>query len=452
MKRRLLFLERLLYGDGHTPFNGVFALKIRGRLEAGNFSGALVKLRAKHPLLRSAIEKDPAGVPYFIERAETPGIALRVVERRTDEHWMAESRREWATPFDTRRGPLLRAVWLKDAEESDLILAFHHCMCDGGSALTLMRELLLLLDAPDADIGASETLTTLEEILPEPRRYPREKGRAMGISILMRMALSVGAFFTPVREKALIPRGEDYLLHWKLDKNTSDTLFRYCKLAGVTVHTMLCVAVLNAYQAVRGEKAHGKVTCPVNIRRYYPVIKKEMLFAFGLAVTLSLGRRWGMGKKNGVGKKGVMDFRETVLETHEVLLRKLGKLNAAEFLLMLEYSRPSLGAMIKLLTYGKPGNDLMFSNMGAIDIPERYASFHVDTVYSPTIIGPFGNPTTLVTTTFKGQMDFCLVSNRVNLPDAEARAIRDKVMTLLLENMQVPPDMPLLWEDSKITI
>jgi len=57
-------------------------------------------------------------------------------------------------------------------------------------------------------------------------------------------------------------------------------------------------------------------------------------------------------------------------EAQRIMTYKLSKLNAIEFLLTMEYSHAALEDMIKVLTYGKQGDDLMFSNMGKLEIPE----------------------------------------------------------------------------------
>ena len=422
MKRRLFLLERILYGDGSAPFNGVFALKVKGVLKAERFVSALDRIQRKHALLRARVEKDEKGAPWFVVQEEVPVIPLRMVVRHTDEDWITESRRELGTAFEAAQGPLLRVIWLNGGVVSDIILAFHHCLCDGGSALALMRDLLLLLDEDGADIGVAEAWPTMNELLPVSRLAGgRVVRKAKGIAALLRAGLSLGALLTHSKGKAMIPRSEDYLLHWKMNEQLSAALLRYCKSIHVTVNTLLCVAALQAFRSVRGEKARQKVTCPVDMRRYHPAIKKDMLFAFGLAVSLSLK------------KKRSDSFSGLVQDAQGIMTGKLSKLNAIEFLLTMEYSHAALEDMIKVLTYGKQGDDLMFSNMGKLEIPESYTSFEVETAYSPTVIGPFGNPTTLVATTYRGQLDLSFISNRTVLPEEEARAIRDKMMELLEE-------------------
>jgi NRPS condensation-like uncharacterized protein len=418
--RKLLFPERIMYGDGHSPFNGVFAVKIKGALVAGNLCRALEKVQDKYPLLRARVVQDKKGIPHFIVSEEKRIIPLRMVGRYADEDWIRESKLEWATPFDMVNGPLLRVVWLKSEAVSDLLLAFHHCMCDGGSALALMRDLLTVLDQPAREIGTYTGFTPLEELLPGTVFTMKARAKARLMSILMQTALFPASVLVATNDRRSLSRQRDYLLHWKLDKETSASVFNYCREAHVTVNTALCVAFLSAFQCVKGDKAFNKIMCPIDIRRYNPAIKKDDLFAFGLAIILSMKDK---DRETGFWKK--------VIKMQEVISGKTSKLNAGEFLLMLEYSHASVRTMIKFLTFGKPGNDLMFSNMGRLDIGKEYDSFEVETLYSPTIIGPFGNPTTVVTTTFNDQMDFCFVSNDDFLPNTEASAIKEKAMELL---------------------
>lgn len=416
MKRKLFFLERVLFGDGHAPFNGVFALKVTGTVETVRMVWALERIQKKYCLLRARVEKDEKGMDWFVVHDDTPAIPLKMGVRRGEGDWITESKLQLAQPWEAWRGPLLRVVWLRGQNEHDVILAFHHCLCDGGSAMALMRDLLLLLDEPDADIGLPGEMITIEELFASSG----VDRKAKGIAALLRAGLSLGAMLTPTKGKKPIPRSEDYLLHRKLDEVWSAGLVRYCKSAGVTVNTLLCVAALHAFRLVRGEKARQKVTCPVDIRRYHPAIKRDMLFAFGLAVSLSLKKKRG-------------DLSSLVRGAQKVMSARLNKLNAMEFLKTMENSHAALDNMIKVLTYGRQGDDLMFSNMGRLDIPETYGSFVVEAVYSPTVIGPFGNPTTLIASTYRGQLDLSFVSNGTVLREEEGRAIMAKMVEVLSE-------------------
>ncbi len=425
MRRQLFFLERVLYGDGTLPFNGVFALKLKGRPDGGLLGDALKKMQARHPLLRSHIEVDEKQMPWFVAGDEWPAIPVRFGKRLSDTQWTGEVLDELATAFDTAAGPLFRVVWLEDEESVDLIICFHHCMCDGGSGLCLLSELLGLLDEPGGDLGAPELFMDMEALLPEPSM----RGKGKRFALLLRLGLAVGGRFISSKGKSLISRDEDYLLHWQLSPGVSRLVVSFCREQGVTVNTLICVAVARAFCEIRGERAFGKVTCPVDIRKYHPGIRKDNLWAFGLAVTLTLRKR------------DAVDFFRQVKEAQVLLSRELKKLDARGSLVAFEQSHPGVADMIRILTYGRPGNDGMFSNLGRIDLPDAYRHFEVEQVYSPVVVGPFGNPTTVTTLSWKGRLDFSFVSNRRVLSEEEARRIRDRAMSLIVDVVEAGVSM-----------
>lgn len=65
-----------------------------------------------------------------------------------------QSKIEWGKLFDDKSAPLARVVWLKDTDVSDLILVCPHCICDGTTFVTLMSEMLGLLDKPEKELSS----------------------------------------------------------------------------------------------------------------------------------------------------------------------------------------------------------------------------------------------------------------------------------------------------------
>jgi NRPS condensation-like uncharacterized protein len=420
MKRKLLFLERVLYGNGTEPFHGVFSLKINGDINPDYLTGALERLQEKYPILKTCIQEDEKGDPYFITPENPLPIPVRIAQRNGDSDCIRETKRELATPFDVRQGPLLRLAWIRSEGISDLILAFHHCMCDGGSGLAMLGDILALLDNPDQSIGTSPAFDSVAELIPKEILSNKKKiFKARLSAALVHAGLKTASIFISKKTKPG-PRQRDYLINWKLNAEESSLLFKICKEQNVTVNTALGLAFLNAFQAVRGDQAHGKATCPVDIRRYMPEIKRDTIFAFGLALNISLNKKAGA------------DFWEDARNMQTKVSRQMARLNPYEFIMIMEASHSCIHLLRKFLTYGKVGNDFMFSNMGRLDIPSNYRAFNVDTIYSPTVVGPFANPNTIITTTFNGQMDFSFVSNEDFMPEKAALQIKDKAMELLL--------------------
>lgn len=417
IKRKMLFAERMMYNDGITPFNGLFPLRIQGALTESQLQHALGRLQQKHPILAAAVQLDDKGMPWFESAAHHAAIPVRTVMRDREDTWHTETVKEWNTAFDTGSGPLIRLVWIQGASVSELLMVFHHCMCDGGSAVALVRELLLLLDEPGADIGTEQVFTRLEDVVPLAvlsNRTKKIKARVLGkAGYLLLHAL-------PLKKKAR-DRGQDYLLNWKLSEAETTNLLRQCKAAGVTVNTAISLAVLTAFDVVRGKNAFNKITCPVEIRRYAPAIREDAMFAFGLMLVLSMDKTPGL------------DFTARAQRMQELATKRTAKLNAYDSLMMFEQAHAVLPRMIDFLKYGKSSNDCMFSNMGLLNIPHEYRNFKVDTIFSPSVIGPLGNPTTLIASTFKNQLDFSFVSSEGYIPYTEAEAIKDMLTGLLLQ-------------------
>ena len=425
MRRNLLFLERVLFGDGTEPFHGVYALKINGGIDHGRLVLALARLQEKYLMLRTAIGIDHLGRPYFHTPQPTPAIPLRIVERTGDDHWNRETLHELGTPFHIPNGPLLRITWIRSARVSDLIMAFHHCMCDGGSGVALLSDLLALLDDPQAEVGVAPAFQSISNLVPaEILNGRRNRFKAKLSAALVHAGLSLGSLFISTKRKPG-PRAKDYLINWKLGTKQSNALFAHCKKESVTVNTAIGLALMEAFKAVNGEAAHGKATCPVDIRRYMPEVKRDMLFSYGLALNISLEQALGAGFWQ----------KANTLQMH--ISKQMEKLNPYEFTMIMEASHSSVHKLRRFLTYAKVGNDFMFSNMGKFDIPSQYKHFQVDTIYSPTVIGPFANPNTIITTTFNGQMDFSFVSNEEFLPRTTALQIGESAMKILFENVAI---------------
>ncbi len=417
IKRKMLFAERMMYNDGVSPFNGLFPLRIQGMLSEPQLRHALARLQQKHPILSAMVRLDNTGMPWFESTAQDAAIPVRLVMRDTDDTWREETVQEWNTGFDTGAGPLIRIVWIRGALVSELLMVFHHCMCDGGSAVALVKELLLLMDDPDADIGTERVFTRLEDVV--PAEVLNSKAKKMKAKLLGKAGYLL-LHALPLKKKA-IDRGRDYLLNWKLTATETQNLIAQCKAAGVTVNTAISLAVLTAFDAVRGKNAYNKITCPVEIRRYAPAIREDAMFAFGLMLVLSMDRTPGL------------DFVGRALRMQQLAAKRSAKLNAYDSLMMFEHAHAVLPRMIDFLKYGKSTNDCMFSNMGLLNIPHTYRNFTVDTIFSPSVIGPLGNPTTLIASTFKNQLDFSFVSSEGYIPYAEGEAIKETLTGLLLQ-------------------
>jgi len=414
MKRKLFFLERVIYGNGTTAFNAIVPVKIRGTFPAENLSFALKSLQEKHPFLKAFVEVDKIGMPWFVvDESKANEIPVRMIPRVTERDWEAEVTSEWSVAFDVKKGPLMRVVWIRGEEYSELILVMHHCICDGRSAMSILEDMLLLLEDRDADIGKEIPILSIGDVVPpEVLRNTKKRIKAkIGGKIT-----SLVLWLIPLK-KQQVERKRDYMINWKLDKKLSDHLSKVSKTTGTTINTLLCKTVLAAFKEIRTADFHNKIVCPVDIRRYIPQIREENIFAFVTMVNLSADDR--------------LDFISDAKRMQEDIVKKTALLKPYEMIMEMEESHSSLTALINFLKYGKSSKDCLFSNLGRIDMKHDYGSFELETIYSPSAVGPLGKTTGFVTSTFRGQMDFTFIGSEGFLPYEEALAIKDMIEDII---------------------
>lgn len=412
IKRKLMLVERIMYIDIETPLNCVFTAKIKGEIIEEHLRNALVKIQRKHPLLRSSIQIEQAQQPYFVVKDDMAPIPLHIVKRQTDMDWLTESEGEWYRSFKIDSKPLAQLIWIKGSSVSELLWVLPHCVCDGTSIVTLMRELLELLDNPDNELTPYPLFKSVNEFLPQNFDIQKKSRKAKFYLLLARF------FFFLQRKGKKRNSGKNYAIHWKLDAETTAAITQGCKAQGITVHALLCTAFMQAFREVQGKAAKNKVISPVDIRHFIPEIKQDHMFAFAPTVELSL-------------KKGNDNIMDNAKDIKRALTQKIEKMEARELLWMGEKMHPLVERMISMLKSSPGGHDLTLSNMGKLQIPNEYNNFTLETIYSPTVAFPWLNSNTLVVTTFNQKMDFTFMSNEDFLPKEEAIKIKDTAIAFM---------------------
>lgn len=416
IRRNLMMVERIMYVDPETPVNCVFTAKIKGNIPEENFKAALEKIQQKHPLLRTRIDNSSQKYPFFIEEKDIESIPIRIVERKTDEDWLQESEKEWFRLFKDEKKPLAQLVWIKGNDVSEILWVLPHCICDGTSLVTMMTELLTLLDDPAVELQPYEVFSSVDDFLPLDFNMKKKKRKARFYLVMARL------FFLMQRKSKIRNLGKNYVVHWKLNSDTTAQITEKSKAHGVSVHALLCSSFMQAFQEIQGKQAKGKVISPVDVRHFIPEIRQDHVFAFAPTVELSL-------------KKGNTDLMDNARQIKKDLVGKIEKMEARELLWMGEQMHPVAERMISMMKSSKGGHDVTLSNMGRINIPSDYKNFKVETVISPTVAFPWLNSNTLVATTYNQQMDFTFMSNEHFLPKEEAVTIKNKAIELLTSSL-----------------
>jgi len=411
MRRKLLFIERMLHGDGNYAFNAILPVKIRGTFREAEIQRALESLQKNHALLNATVKDDVQGEPWFVVDKTNPvKIPIRTLIRNTEKDWQTESVKEWSRAFDGYKEPLMRLVWIKGEMVSEIILVMHHCLFDGRSALMILEEFLQLLDNPNAVITPEVSISGIKDVVPESMLNNRFHNI---VAKLVISAASLTLSLMPSKNQ-IEERKNDYLIHWRLDKETTSALLARCKDENIRVNSAICAIILDAFKDIRQEKAKNKILCPVDIRNFNPQIKKNNIFAFALMILVS-------------AYPG-LDFFSNARAIQKDIDKRMAKLNPYKIIMLLEAAHGSLHKIVDFLRHQKPGNDCMFSNLGKVDIPFKYQSFELETIFSPSVMVPEGHATAFTTSTYRGEMDFSFISNVSSLPYEDAKAIKDKMI------------------------
>ncbi|QKV94602.1 hypothetical protein HUT19_24975 [Streptomyces sp. NA02950] len=291
--RPLSPLERWYWiADQTSPLNVIGRTRVRGTLPEPLLRRALDALQARHPLLRVAIAADGArGRPVFVPcpRSAIPLRHARAIAAdREPAPWEREvDERELPSRIDVRTGPLARAVVLTQEgadgtsdDVHDLLLTLSHCIADGTTALSLLREWIglaarLRSGSPPAP-GHPELSVVEAPFLPAPEdMFPlRHRGPA-GAAATLRHQLSDQGARLRYRPRRMMPTQQvpfaqrrTRLLHRSLRPAELDRLVRRCRQEGVTVHAALSAAMVTAAACDTGEDGPGHFTIgsPVDFR------------------------------------------------------------------------------------------------------------------------------------------------------------------------------------------
>lgn len=433
--RRLLLLERMMYREGCTPFTTVFSLQLLGRLEERRLRLALARLQAKHPLLRCVIEDGPDSKdPRFVLQDCPSPIPLRIVERKNDDDWETEVRREWVAPFDTRRGPLVRLVWLRASEVSELVLVGHHCICDGKSGLTLLRECLSAYDEPEKDLGTYDALGAIEDLVPAELLKDRSFQRRVCLKVgLIKLLLLLKR---RRRTSSASPiRGEQVYFHrWSLDRGASLRLTERCRVEEVTVLAAMSVAFLQAFRDVRGTQVLQKAGATVDPRRFLPLLHPDALFGTAPGVELSMK---GLPPPQEMSAGSFWTCARAIKANLTRQIDILGR-DIYDKLVGMEGMHDVYGRLVGDIDSAPAVRHITFSNMGRLEFPQRYSSFWVETVYSPLVMVSPTPANIVIISSFAGRLELAIVSDEQSLPPGQARAIRQRAMDILRDCAGIP--------------
>jgi acyl transferase domain-containing protein/NRPS condensation-like uncharacterized protein len=153
-QQRLWFLDQLIPGD--SLHSMPITLRLHGRLDKQVLERSLNEIVRRHESLRTTfntINDEPVQTIAANAKLNIRHVDLRGLDESDREAQALQlAIEERQRPFDLTRGPLLRVMLLRLAdEEYMLLLAMHHIISDAWSFAVLTREITALYSAFGAD-------------------------------------------------------------------------------------------------------------------------------------------------------------------------------------------------------------------------------------------------------------------------------------------------------------
>ncbi|MEN0055709.1 MAG: condensation domain-containing protein [Mucilaginibacter sp.] len=417
MRRKLFFIERVMHGEGNFVFNSVLPVRVRGSFSETDLQLALKGLQKTHALLNAVIQNDKNEEPWFIVDDEHPvNIPIRITERINDDDWQTESVKEWSIPFNSYKEPLMRLIWIKGKGVSEFLLVAHHCLFDGRSILNILEEFLQFLDDPDTLIAAEVSISGISDVVP-PARLNNRIHQIMAKLLLGIISMTLSLI--PNKDKPA-EKTKAYLLHWQFDQELSLSLMARCKAEGVTVNTIICSILFDAFKQVLPKNGLKKITFQIDIRNFNPQIKKNNIFSFALMIQV-------------LAYTG-LNFFDSARAIQKDIKNKMAKLDPYKVFILSEFAHRYFHKIVRFLRNLEPDKECMLSNLGKLDIRQHYKEFELETIFSPSVMVAEGRTTALITSTYCGQMGFSFISNS-GVTYEDACAIRDKIMQIAAEHI-----------------
>ncbi|WP_206795720.1 non-ribosomal peptide synthase/polyketide synthase [Amycolatopsis sp. MtRt-6] len=379
-QQRLWFLDEFRPGD--AEYNSAVALRLTGPLDASALTGALNQLVARHESLRTTID-DAGGTPVQVVH-EAPEISVRTVDLTTDPALRPADldevlETEYGRAFDLRRGPLVRLLLVRVADDHHvLLITAHHIVTDGESMGILVGELGALYAAAVRGEAAE---------LPEPAvQYADfavwQRNRLAGPALDRHLAYwttqlaGVEPLDLPTdRPRPAVRTTAGAVHHFRVPADVAAGLAELARVHDTTLYTVLVAAcqVLFARYTGRADIAVGTVVSGRN----RPELQRTVGFFVDTVVIRSTVDRTA---PFGTFLDAV---RTTVLESFEHAEAPFEKLVEALRLDRDASRNPLFDAMV--LVHGSQAGQADFAGLAAepVEVARRAANFDLTVEFQP---------------------------------------------------------------------
>jgi hypothetical protein len=364
---------------------------VRGTFSLESLQNALERMRQRHPLLATRITPATETSPACLTTEGVPAIPLRVVERHSDEDWLREVEREIVIPTKYAIGPMLRCVWVRGADVSDIVLVCDHLAGDGLAGVYALRTLLEFLADPTLEMEPLVPPSLIDVLPPDMLTLMRN----VLASIKPSQEMPSGPPPRPVTHHPL------HILPFELNEAETSTLLERCRAEGTTVQAALCTAFSLQFAIQHPEQPIRKIESPMNLRPRLIPNSGEVygnyisLLNTDIDCTPGLTHAWEIARQVRQNLQNVTD----------------AEIFSIPILLLAVADRPPAGPIVDV------NYDLSLSNLGRVIIPTDYGPLHLEAIHAPTMAPASPNHRILGVTTFNGSLRCTFASYDPDAPN-----------------------------------
>jgi NRPS condensation-like uncharacterized protein len=437
-------VDKYTLGDGrlylrHPNANICFRANISGSFTAADFEEAVRKIVERHPLLRSTMERDAAGILINPNRGK---VGLEFYQTAELADWRDWYKKTDALPFDFENGPLVKICIIFDRGFAQLIVLGHHILADGIGYLNVAKDLLLALD---------NNLDAKEQMPPEGNSFiTKTKLRSFEkvLSILINTGWKFNA--TGFTEKSytdffhtFYAKVRPSMQENSIEGNDLNRLLQICKQRALTVNEAILCAFASAMRDKAGRFGSKAMRFgwAVNIRKDMKIPVPDCMWNYLSAIM----------SKIKIDKKKTFDavVKEITLKTRKLMqnlqkrylptlfLREISR-DLVETIFFASYGSyhsplaKTVGKLIGEIANNKGG--VWVSNLGRHEF-SHYTKFSLmDFQFIPPVF--LSMLLTVGTITVNDRLSICLRYNETELSGESVRAVYTRAMELLFASGQ----------------
>jgi NRPS condensation-like uncharacterized protein len=389
---REMELERYLL---RTPGSLVMMLaRLETPVPIYELEKAVEKLNRMHPLLHSRVVIREDGTAYFTTE-DAAATRLKMLPKTSEDSFFSVIDEENRIPFDMDKGPLARIVLLHHETHPDILLYFHHVICDGLSLVYLTRHLMELLSIPDREVVSIEPILYGDELL---KAHPPGFVTKTMVKRINSQWLKRRVIFGENDYQELVAKSKPPIFKLMgLSYDETIALRDRCRAEEVTINSALLTAILAAKRETPElMKRSDEIGFAVNVRERLPVESGEACALYASGVTFELNYKesqsfWKNARTvHKISREKMADDKALFGRRALTLILDPTILDALIFSVLDDFEDPLIDKFAK--KFSKADMGTLLTNLGGARIPKQYGSYIISDVFFITGASAGGVP------------------------------------------------------------